>query len=71
MLGKAMMKLFIASEIVFAAGFYGWTVLLTDIYGLEGVSIAHAINYSVYLIVMGVFIGNFVLKSHSGYVQQK
>lgn len=24
MLGKAMMKLFIASEIVFAAGFYGW-----------------------------------------------
>lgn len=61
MLGKAMMKLFIASEIVFAAGFYGWTYFLTGIYGLEGVTIAHAINYVIYWVVMGVFIGKTVL----------
>lgn len=63
MLGKAMMKLFIASEIVFAAGFYGWTYFLTGIYGLEGVTIAHAINYVIYWVVMGVFIGKTVLSN--------
>lgn len=63
MLGKAMMKLFITSEIVFAAGFYGWTYLLTDIYGLEGVTIAHAVNYAVYWVVMAILIGKTVLKS--------
>lgn len=63
MLGKAMMKLFIASEIVFAAGFYAWTYFLTDIYGLEGVTIAHAVNYAVYWVVMAIFIGKTVLKS--------
>lgn len=61
MLGKAMMKLFIASEIVFAAGFYAWTYFLTGIYGLEGVTIAHAINYAIYWVVMSVFIGKTVL----------
>lgn len=61
MLGKAMMKLFIASEIVFAAGFYGWTCFLTGMYGLEGTTIAHAINYAIYWVVMGVFIGKTVL----------
>lgn len=61
MLGKAMMKLFIASEIVFAAGFYGWTYFLTGMYGLEGVTIAYAINYAIYWVVMGVFIGKTVL----------
>lgn len=63
MLGKAMMKLFIASEIVFAAGFYGWTYFLTGMYGLEGVTIAHAINYAIYWVVMGVFIGKTVLSN--------
>lgn len=61
MLGKAMMKLFIASEIVFAAGFYGWTYFLTGMYGLEGATIAHAINYAIYWVVMSVFIGKTVL----------
>ncbi|REH38850.1 PST family polysaccharide transporter [Paraperlucidibaca baekdonensis] len=63
MLGKAMMKLFIASEIVFAAGFYAWTYFLTGMYGLEGVTIAHAINYAIYWVVMGVFIGKTVLRN--------
>ncbi len=62
MLGKAMMKLFIITEIIFAAGFYGWTYLLTNIAGLEGVSIAHAINYAVYWVVMALCVGKTVLK---------
>lgn len=62
MLGQAMMKLFIISEIVFAAGFYGWTYFLTSIYGLEGVTIAHAVNYAIYWVVMGIFIGRAVLR---------
>lgn len=66
MLGKAMMKLFIASEIVFAAAFYAWTYFLTGMYGLEGVTIAHAINYAIYWVVMGVFIGRFFLKVDFG-----
>lgn len=63
MLGKAMMKLFIISEIIFAAGFYGWTYLLTGIYGLEGVAIAHVVNYAIYWMVMGMFIGKTVLQT--------
>lgn len=63
MLGKAMMKLFIISEIIFAAGFYGWTYLLTGIYGLEGVAIAHVVNYAIYWMVMGAFVGKTVLQT--------
>lgn len=57
MLGKAMTKLFISTEIIFAANFYGLTVMLTNLYGLEGVNIAHAVNYAVYWVVMLVLIG--------------
>ncbi|WP_439437676.1 O-antigen translocase [Salinivibrio costicola] len=62
MLGKAMTRLFIASEIFSAIGFYGWTYLFTNIYGVEGVTLAHAVNYAIYWIVMGLFIGRKVLK---------
>lgn len=65
MLGKTMVKLFIVSEVVFAASFYGWTYLLTNVYGLEGVTIAHAVNYMIYWVVMGIFIGRAVLRKTS------
>lgn len=64
MLGKAMTKLFISTEIIFAASFYGLTVLLTHLYGLEGVTIAHAVNYAVYWVMMAVLIGNVVVKNY-------
>lgn len=60
MLGKAMMKLFVVTEIFFAASFYGWSWYLTGIYGLEGVAIAHAINYAIYWVLMAVLIGRAV-----------
>ncbi|KAA0987720.1 O-antigen translocase [Pseudomonas sp. ANT_J12] len=56
MLGKAMFKLFIISEIVSAACFYLLTVVLTKYMGLEGVSLAHAINYAIYWILMMLFV---------------
>lgn len=56
MLGKAMMKLFIFSEIISAAMFYILTVLFTAKMGLEGVAMAHAVNYLLYWLVMAFFI---------------
>lgn len=56
-----MIKLFISTEIIFVAIFYGLTVLFTNLYGLEGVTIAHAINYAIYWVVMGLFIGKTIL----------
>ena len=56
MLGKAMVKLFIFSEILCAALFYALTCFFTNIFGLEGVSIAHAVNYLMYWFLMTVSI---------------
>lgn len=61
MLGKGMMKLFIGTEILSAAGFYVWTIIFTHSYGLEGASIAHAVNYAVYWVVMLIFVSKTVL----------
>lgn len=61
MLSKGMTKLFIISEVLFAASFYGWTYLLVDFMGLQGVTLAHALNYAIYWVVMVFFIGQIVL----------
>jgi polysaccharide transporter, PST family len=52
MLGKAMANYFIFTEISFSLSFYFIVVLMTNIYGLEGVSWAYALNYLLYWIVM-------------------
>lgn len=57
MLGKAMTKLFIVTEIIFAFMFYVFTVYLTDFFLLVGVAYAHALNYFIYWVVMVFFIG--------------
>ena len=57
MLGKAMVKLFIVSEVCFSALFYFSTCYLTDISGLKGVAVAHAANYFLYLVLISFFIG--------------
>ncbi|MDN5638441.1 MAG: O-antigen translocase, partial [Staphylococcus equorum] len=56
MLSKAMTRLFITTEIIFAITSILLTYLCTQIFGFEGVSIAHLINYAVYWIVMSIFI---------------
>ena len=56
MVGKAMFKIFIFSEIVFASGFVVLTWVLTDLIGLEGVAVAHAVNYFIYWLFMAFVI---------------
>lgn len=50
MLSKALHTPYISSEIFFAAFFYFLTVFFVKNFGLEGVAIAHAVNYLVYWI---------------------
>jgi len=56
MLGKAMFKLFIVSEIMFSFSFVVLTRLCTSIVGFEGVAIAHALNYLVYWVFVGMLV---------------
>ncbi|WP_434610364.1 O-antigen translocase [Pseudomonas sp. D2-30] len=53
MLGKAMYKTFIITEVFFAASFVVLTFYFTNLYGLQGVAIAHAANYAAYWLIMG------------------
>ena len=52
MLGRAMIKPFIATEIIFAMSFCILTRVLVAEYGLSGVAMAYACNYAVYWLVM-------------------
>ncbi|MFW1811946.1 O-antigen translocase [Acinetobacter ursingii] len=56
MLSKAMTKLFITTEIIFAISSILLTVVCTKVFGFEGVSIAHLVNYCGYWMVMTIFI---------------
>jgi PST family polysaccharide transporter len=56
MLGKAMTKLLIFSEALFAGVFFVLTVALVNAFGLEGVALAHAANYLLYWLFMAVMI---------------
>lgn len=56
MLAKAMTKLFVTTEILFALSSVGLTYLFTKLFGFEGVSIAHLVTYALYWLVMSYFI---------------
>jgi PST family polysaccharide transporter len=56
MLGRAMIKVFVLTEIVFSASFVVLTWLLVERFGLLGVSMAYAINYTVYWFTMGYLV---------------
>lgn len=56
MLSKAMTKLFVITEILFAISSVVLTIVGTKLFGFEGVSIAHIVNYAVYWIFMAVFV---------------
>ena len=66
MLGKAMVKMYILTEIFFALSFYVLTVLLTKVGGPVGVTWAHATNYGMYLIVMYFLIYRKLNKNNAG-----
>lgn len=56
MLSKAMTKLFITTEIIFAIASILLTYICTQVFGFEGVSIAHLLNYGMYWTVMSFFV---------------
>jgi PST family polysaccharide transporter len=56
MLGRAMVKLFVITEIAFSISFILLSWSLVGILGLVGVSIAYAIIYSLYWIGMGFLV---------------
>lgn len=48
MLGHALLKIFIITEVLFGFGFIAWTWVFTDYFGLQAPVVAHAVNYAVY-----------------------
>ncbi|WP_295165007.1 hypothetical protein [uncultured Buchnera sp.] len=56
MLSKAMTRLFITTEVIFAITSVLLTYICTQIFGYEGVSIAHLINYGIYWFVMSICV---------------
>lgn len=56
MLSKAMTKLYISTEIIFTLSLIALTYVCTQLFGFEGVSMAHFINYGMYWIVISFFI---------------
>lgn len=65
MLAKAMTKLFVTTEILFSLSSVGLTYLCSELFGFEGVSIAHLVNYAFYWLVMSYYIFR-TLKSQRG-----
>ena len=56
LLGRAMVRTFIITEITFSVSFYLFTVALTSTYGLQGVAMAYAFNYLIYWVVMAILV---------------
>jgi len=56
MLSKAMLRLFIVTEVASCVMLYGFTLLLTHFLGLEGATWAYALNYLIYGIIMYVCV---------------
>jgi len=62
MLGRAMVKAFVMTEIIFSVSFYFLTSLLVDNFGLIGVSVSYAVNYLMYWLIMGLLVKNEMKK---------
>lgn len=56
MLSKAMMKLFVTTEIIFSLSLILLTYIFTQVFSFEGVSIAYLVNYALYWLIMSIFI---------------
>lgn len=65
MLGRSMVKVFVMTEIIFSISFLLLSWLLVGIYGLVGVSMAYAINYSWYWISMWYLVKNEMRRMES------
>jgi PST family polysaccharide transporter len=62
MLGKAMTRMFIITEVVFSALFVVAVIFYTHFFGLVGVSMAYASNYAIYWLVIFFLMRKFIDK---------
>lgn len=69
MLGQALAKMYITTEIIFAVSFFVLTYFFTPVFNQQAPVVAHAVNYAVYWVVMAGLIG-IALKTHN-FVDQK
>lgn len=60
MLGRAMVKTFVVTEIAFAVVFYCLSILFIGRLGIVGVPLAYAITYLVYWILMVILLKAYV-----------
>lgn len=58
MLGRALVKIFVVTEIAFSISFVLLSCLFVNDFGLIGVAIAYAINYFIYWVGMYILIKN-------------
>lgn len=58
LLGRAMVKFFVMTEVAFSISFYLLSCLLVSVFGLVGVSIAYAINYCLHWACMAFLVAH-------------
>ena len=56
MLGQALVRMFVITEVLFGFGFFAWTWMFTDYFGLQAAVVAHAVNYFLYWILIMILI---------------
>ncbi|GAA4012819.1 O-antigen translocase [Actimicrobium antarcticum] len=66
MIGRAMVRVFVITEILFSLSFFLFSWWLVDLFGLRGVAMSYALNYSLYWIVMAYFV-KFEMKKMENY----
>ncbi len=59
-LTKGVVRVYVATEIIFGISFFCLTWILTKKNGIQGVVIAHAINYFIYWVVMAYYAKKIV-----------
>lgn len=55
LLAHKMTRVFIITEIISLLGLYLFSVFLINLYGIEGVVMAHALNYFIYLMLLVIY----------------
>lgn len=69
MLGRSLVKVFVVTEVLFAASFVGLNWVLVGRFGLVGVAMAYAANYVAYWLTMGFVVRNEMRKMESGHAK--
>jgi PST family polysaccharide transporter len=62
-IAKKMVRTFIFTELVSLGLFFGLSYYLVNIYGVEGVTIAHFARYVIYLVVVFVLVMRYFRKN--------